>query len=327
MPSAVPLVRVVRSGLVESVHTGHVAVCDADGRLLAGLGDPDRVLFARSSTKPLQAAVSLRRIGEELPEDLVAIMCGSHNAEPVHLAAVRRLLRRGGVKVSALGCPPAFPALPREARRVAGAARIQHNCSGKHAGMLVASARSGWELETYLYPGHPLQREIIGALRRATGVDRPVVGVDGCGAPVHGVTLRAMATLFARLVRPERLGPYAATAARAVAAMRSHPYLVAGRDRSDTLLMTEVPGVVSKVGAEALHCAAILEEGIGVAVRIEDGGERASGPALIHALVEIGAISAEQLERLAPVARRPVLGGGRRVGVVVAGFRLRKPRR
>jgi len=327
MASAVPLVRVVRSGLVESVHTGHVAVCDADGRLLLGLGDPDRALFSRSSTKPLQAAVSLRRIGEELPEDLVAVMCASHNAEPVHLAAVRRLLRRGGVPVSALGCPPAFPALAGQARRATGPARIQHYCSGKHAGMLVASARSGWELETYLSPGHPLQREILRAVRRATGVERPLVGVDGCGAPVHGVTLRAMATLFARLARPERLGPYATTAARAVAAMRSHPYLVAGRGRSDTMLMKEVPGVVSKVGAEGLHCTAIIEDGIGVAVRIEDGGDRASGPALIHALAEIGAISAEQLERLAPIARPPVLGGGRRVGEVVAGFRLRKPLR
>jgi L-asparaginase II len=136
-----------------------------------------------------------------------------------------------------------------------------------------------------------------------------------------------MATLFARLARPERLGPYATTAARAVAAMRSHPYLVAGRGRSDTMLMKEVPGVVSKVGAEGLHCTAIIEDGIGVAVRIEDGGDRASGPALIHALAEIGAISAEQLERLAPIARPPVLGGGRRVGEVVAGFRLRKPPR
>ncbi|HET7236723.1 MAG TPA: asparaginase [Actinomycetota bacterium] len=326
MASAVPLVRVTRSGVIESVHAGHVAVCDADGRLLARLGDPDRLLFSRSATKPLQAAVSLRRMGEDLPEDLIAIMCASHNAEPVHRAAVRRLLRRGGVPVSALGCPPAFPLSTTEARRVARPTRLQHNCSGKHAGMLVASLRSGWALPTYLSPEHPLQREISGAVRTATGFRRPVVGVDGCGAPVHGVPLRAMATLFARLARPERMGRYASTAARAVAAMRSHPYLVAGSGRSDTLLMAEVPGVVSKVGAEALHCAAIVDEGIGVAVRIEDGGERASGPALIHALAQLGAISDEQLGRLAPVARRPVLGGGDPVGEVVADFRLRTSR-
>jgi L-asparaginase II len=326
MASAVPLVRVIRSGVIESVHAGHVAVCDANGRLLARLGDPDRLLFSRSATKPLQAAVSLRRMGEDLPEDLIAIMCASHNAEPVHRAAVRRLLRRGGVPVSALGCPPAFPLSTSEARRVARPTRLQHNCSGKHAGMLVASRRSGWALPTYLSPEHPLQREISGAVRTATGFRRPVLGVDGCGAPVHGVPLRAMATLFARLARPERMGRYASTAARAVAAMRSHPYLVAGRGRSDTLLMAEVPGVVSKVGAEALHCAAIVDEGIGVAVRIEDGGERASGPALIHALAQLGAISDEQLGRLAPVARRPVLGGGDPVGEVLADFRLRTSR-
>ena len=326
MSSAVPLVRVVRSGLVESVHAGHVAVCDADGRLLAALGDPFRVVFSRSSTKPLQAAVCLRRIGEELPQDLVAIMCASHNGEPEHVRAVRRLLRRGGVPASALRCPPDLPSLPVDARRAGRPTRIAHNCSGKHAGMLFACARAGWDLASYLAPGHPLQREVLRAVRRGTGVARPVVGVDGCGAPVHGLPLSAMATLFARLGRPDHLGPYAAHAANAVAAMRALPYLVAGRGRTDTLLMTQVRGVVSKVGAEALHCAAILGEGIGVAVRIEDGGDRASGPALIHALAELGVLAEEDLERLAPVARRPILGGGRPVGEVVAAFRLRRSR-
>jgi L-asparaginase II len=327
MTSAVPLVRVVRSGFLESVHAGHVAVCDAQGRLLAGLGDPHRPLFARSSTKPLQAAVSLRWIGDELPEDLVAIMCASHSGEPAHIGAVRRLLRWGGSRVSDLRCPADLPAFSGDARRAGRPARIFHNCSGKHAGMVIASARSGRDVPTYLSPAHPLQREIVRAVRLGTGVDRPAIGVDGCGAPVHGVPLSAMATLFARLARPERLGRYAPTAARAVAAMRAHPHLVAGKGRTDTLLMQEVPGVVCKVGAEALHCASILDEGIGVAVRIEDGGERASGPALIHALAELGIVSPAQLERLAPVARRPVLGGGRPVGEVVAGFELRGRRR
>jgi L-asparaginase II len=323
MPSAIPLVRVVRSGLVESVHAGHVAACDARGRVLAALGDPHRVLYSRSSTKPLQAAVSLRHIGE-LPEDLVAIMCASHNGEPEHLQAVRRLLRRGGVLVSALGCPPDLPSRPRDARRAGRATRIAHNCSGKHAGMLVACVRAGWDLDTYLAPGHPLQRDVLRAVRRGTGVDRPVVGVDGCGAPVHGVTLSGMATLFARLARPEHLGPYAAQAARAVAAMRAHPFLVGGSGRTDTLLISRAPGIVSKVGAEGLFCAASLDQGIGVAVRIEDGGDRASGPALIHALAELGMLTPEDLQHLAPVARREVLGGGGPVGAVEAAFRLRR---
>jgi L-asparaginase II len=321
-----PLVRVLRSGLEESVHTGHVAVCDAEGRLLARVGDPDRTVFARSSMKPLQAAVSLRWIEVPVGEDLVAIACASHNAEPVHVRAVRRLLRTGGMAESALRCPAALPSRPEDARRVARPRPVFHNCSGKHAAMVVAASSAGWGREGYLDPSHPLQRAVLRAVRRATGVERPAIGVDGCGVPVHGVPLRAMATLFARLGRPARLGGLARTAARAVGAMAAHPYLVAGDRRTDTLLMTAAPRIVSKAGAEALHCAVVLDAGIGVAVKVADGGERASGPALVRALDLLGALTQDQVEALAPLLRRPVLGGGRRVGEMVADFRLRRPR-
>lgn len=327
MSAPAPLVRVVRSGLEESVHTGHVAVCDAQGRVLAALGDPYRTVFARSSMKPLQAAVCLRRIDVELGDDLVAVMCASHNAEPEHVRAVRHLLRAGGLTEAALRCPPALPSRPEDARRVRGPRRVFHNCSGKHAGMAVAARAAGWGHQGYLEPGHPLQREVLRAVRRATGVGRPRIGVDGCGVPVHGMPLAAMATLFARLARPDRLGVLATTVARAISAMRTHPHLVAGRRRTDTALMSAVPGVVSKGGAEALHCAAVLEPGLGVAVKIADGGERASGPALIRVLELLGALPPDRLELLRPVARRPVLGGGRPVGEMVADFRLRRPRR
>jgi len=324
VPNAVPLVRVVRSGVTESVHLGHVAVCDPSGRLLAAAGDPDRLLFSRSSMKPLQAAVSLRRIGEPLPQDLAAMLCASHNGEPVHVRTVRRLLRSGGLSERQLGCPPDLPMAPFARRDVSGPRRVYHNCSGKHAGMLLAADRSGFELETYLLPSHPLQREIVRAVRTATDAD-PLIGVDGCGAPVHGLPLRAMATLFARLSVPERLGRLAETAATAVAAMRAEPYLVAGRGRSDTRIMEAVPGVICKVGAEGLHCAAMLGQGIGVAVRVDDGSDRAAAPALVKTLELLGVLDEPELERLAPVAAPAVLGGGRPVGALEAGFRLRRP--
>src|SRR3990172_3598892 len=139
MLSAVPLVRVVRSGLVESVHAGHVAVCDARGRLLAALGDPHRIVFSRSAMKPLQAAVSLRRMGEELPLDLVAIMCASHNGEGEHVRAVRRLLRRGGVPVSALGCPSDLPPLPSHPPP---GPRSKGGCGGRSGSVQASSTRS-----------------------------------------------------------------------------------------------------------------------------------------------------------------------------------------
>jgi L-asparaginase II len=326
VPAPAPLVRVVRSGVEESVHLGHVAVCDVEGRVLASVGDPHHTVFSRSSMKPLQTAVSLRHVVVELPQDLVAIVCASHNAEPPHVRAVRRLLRTAGVPERSLRCPPGFPLRRADARAVVRPRPIFYNCSGKHAGMLSACAGAGWPLETYREPSHPLQREVARAVRRATGVERTEVGVDGCGVPVHGLPLSAMATLFARLARPERLGALAPTAARAVDAMRAFPFLVAGTGRTDTRLMEAVPGVVSKGGAEALHCAAILEGAIGVAIKVADGGDRATGPALVRVLDRLGALSSAELEALAPDARPPVLGGGRPVGELVADLRLRRHR-
>lgn len=314
---AEPLVQVVRSGLIESVHLGHVAVCDAEGRVRARVGDPGTTVFLRSAAKPLQAAVVLSLVGEGLPDRLVAVCAGSHSGEPVHVAAVRALLRRAGLGVSALRCPPALPMEERSMRSAGRRRRIYHNCSGKHAGMVLACARAGLEVVSYPDPGHPLQQRISRAVRAATGADQVHSGVDGCGVPVHGVPLAAAATAYARLLEPERLGDLAPHAARVVAAMRAAPYLVAGRGRADTLLMRTVPGLITKVGAEALHCAAIPELGLGVAVKVADGGDRAAAPALARVLRLLGALDDRAVERLGGVARRPVLGGGRVVGELV----------
>ncbi|HSJ50916.1 MAG TPA: asparaginase [Actinomycetota bacterium] len=330
MPPPEPLVRVVRSGFVESLHLGDVAVCDADGRVLARVGDPDRPVFARSSMKPLQAAVSIQTIepylGDDLGDDLVAIMCASHNGEPEHVRAVRALLRSTGAREAQLRCPPALPARPDRGRPAARPRPIFHNCSGKHAGMIAACLGGGWPAESYGERSNPLQRRVLRAVQRATDVDRPALGVDGCGVPVFGLPLSAMATLFARFGRVELLGRLAPAAARAVRAMQSYPFLVAGTRRTDTSLMQATPGIVAKGGAEALHCAALLNEGIGIAVKIADGGERAAGPALVHTLTLVGAITERERAELESVARRPVLGGRRPVGAVEADFRLHRVR-
>ncbi|MGZ8620375.1 MAG: asparaginase, partial [Actinomycetota bacterium] len=135
--ASVPSVRVVRSGLVESVHLADVAVCDADGRLVAFAGEAGRPVYGRSCTKPLQASVSLAAIGDEpLSDRQIAIACASHNGEPVHLAAVRSVLRRGGLGVDALRTPPGWPLDPATMARARTKTPLRHNCSGKHAGML-----------------------------------------------------------------------------------------------------------------------------------------------------------------------------------------------
>src|SRR5262245_13714149 len=309
-----PLVRVVRSGLEESVHLGDVAVCDASGRLLASAGDPSRRAFIRSSAKPFQGAVSLDAIGTDVPDRLVAIMCASHNGEPVHIRSVREVLRRGGLAVDDLRTPPARPADPSSARRIARPAPLYHGCSGKHAGMLWASARRGWVLPTYGHRSHPLQRRILAAVRLLSGRDDIVVGVDGCGIPVHGTTLRAIATMYARLSEPERAGTLAPSVARVASSMRAHPYLIAGRGREDTLIMEATDDRLVKEGAEALDCAVSLGAGLGVAVKVADGGYRAVGPALISVLDQLGPLSGGARRALRSRASPPVLGGGRPVG-------------
>ena len=315
MAAAVPIVRVVRSGLEESVHLGHVAVCDADGRLVASAGDAAQPVFIRSCAKPLQAAVSLRAIGDAaLPDREVAVMCASHNGEPVHLGAVRAILERAGLGPEALRTPPSFPLDPDEMARAQHRHPLFSDCSGKHAGMLLACVRSGWDVGSYTRRSHPLQRRVLRAVERATGRDDVLVGVDGCGVPVHGVPLRAVATLYARLGHPERSGDLEPSVVRAIDAMRAEPYLVGGRGRVDTTLMQTVPGLVAKEGAEALLCVSAPDRGVGVALKVADAGFRAGGPAMVEVLRQLDLLDAGAKRALAEIARPPVLGGGASVG-------------
>lgn len=326
MTAPVPLVRVVRSGLQESVHIGDVAVCDADGRVVAFAGDPHRALFSRSCMKPLQAAVSLTSMNSfyDLSDRQVAVMCASHNGEPVHVETVHSLLEWAGLGVDDLQCPPDFP-LDQESAVAAGERRRdQHNCSGKHAGKLLACVRAGWETSSYLYPMHPLQQAILRGVTAGTGLEPAAVGVDGCGAPVHAVTLAGMATLFARLTAPERLGELELAARRAVTAMLAQPYLVAGRNRVGTVLMEETGEVIEKGGAEGLSCSASLPAGLGIAVKTADGSHRAIPPAVLSVLRQLGLVGDATLQALSPFARPPVLGGGRPVGEIEAVVELQR---
>src|SRR5918996_2967663 len=203
---AVPLVRVVRSAFEEAVHLGSVAVADADGRLVAGAGEPHGVTFARSSMKPLQAAVSLTLAGEDLDDEEVAVMCASHNGEPRHLERVRSLLGRAGLGVEALRTPPSWPLDHASAASVEGPRPEYHNCSGKHAGMLLACVRRGFDPATYPEASHPLQVAVLQAVRGAAG--EPVaIGVDGCGVPLHALPPSPGGPLYAGLVLPAAGAP------------------------------------------------------------------------------------------------------------------------
>jgi L-asparaginase II len=257
---------VERGGVVEALHRVH-AVAVRDGKVVDSAGEPELVTHMRSVAKPIQALPLAEEVAD-LPAEELAIACASHEASEEQLAAVRALLARSGSHEGELECG------------ASGGSKLAHNCSGKHAGMLLRAKLHGWPLPGYRLPDHPLQLD----LRRVIGhaVEKPdeelLTATDGCGVVTFAVPLTAMAAAFVRL-----LGRGLDGAERVVEAMHAYPELVGGAKAADTALMRAVPGTIAKRGAEGLLCAA-LPDGTGAAVKVEDGANRAAGPALAHFL-------------------------------------------
>ena len=304
------LAEVVRSGFVEGRHRGSLVLLAADGSVEFALGEPDAPVFPRSSNKPMQAAAVLRA-GLELTGERLALAAASHSGEDFHLDLVQRMLAESGLTADDLGNPADLPLDRAEAEVYLAAGRVRDrvtmNCSGKHAAMLAVCVRNGWPLETYLDRDHPLQRLVATVVEEASGEPIAAVGTDGCGAPLMAVGLTGLARAFRHFVLAAP-----GTAERRVAdAMRAHPEYVAGTRRPDTWLMREVPGTLSKMGAEAVQAVA-LADGRALAFKVEDGGLRALGPVLARALAMLGVTS----RVVARIGREPLLGGGVEVGEV-----------
>jgi L-asparaginase II len=249
-----------RGGLTEAVHRVH-AVAVQDGAVIAEAGDAGLLAFMRSSSKPLQA-IPLARARADLDERDLAIASASHLADDAQLAAVRSLLAKAPASEEELECghegqPPS---------------RLKHNCSGKHAGMLALCRAKGWRSDGYRLEGHRVQREMLAVHAEAAQVaeDEIRTGIDGCGVLTFGFPLERMANAFARL--PELEG-----GDKVAAGMRAFPELIRGPIATDTRLMKSLPGWIAKGGAEGLLCAA--GNGIGVALKAEDGNGRVLGPA------------------------------------------------
>ncbi len=315
LPAIPPvLAEVVRSGFVEGRHRGSLVLLDADGSVELALGDVTSPVFPRSSNKPMQAAGVLRA-GLDLAGERLALAAASHSGEPFHRDLVQKMLDEHGLSEASLQCPPDLPldAEERETYLASGAvrSRVTMNCSGKHTAMLAVCALRGWPSETYLAPGHPLQRLIHTVVEEAAGEEVAAVGTDGCGAPLMAISLTGLARAYRTFVLADP-----GTAERRVAdAMRAHPEYVAGTRRPDTWLMREVPGTLSKMGAEAVQAVA-LPDGRALAFKVEDGGGRALGPVLGRALHLMG-VDAPVAER---IGRAPLEGGGRVVGEIRAAF-------
>ncbi|MGW1097964.1 asparaginase [Streptomyces sp. NPDC002455] len=308
------LAEVVRSGFTEGHHRGSLVLLAADGSVEFTLGDPAAPVFPRSSNKPMQAAAILRA-GLDLSGERLALAAASHSGEGFHLELVRTMLAEHGLKPDDLRTPPDLPLDPVEAEAYLAAGGVREpltmNCSGKHAAMLAVCVRNGWDTATYLDPSHPLQRLVGEVVAEAAGEPVAAIGTDGCGAPLMAIGLVGLARAFRAFVLAEP-----GSAERRVAdAMRAHPEYVAGTRRPDTWLMREVPGTLSKMGAEAVQAVA-LPDGRALAFKIDDGSTRALGPVLARSLELLG-VDAPVVSR---IGRAPLLGGDVEVGGIRAAF-------
>jgi L-asparaginase II len=297
------VVEAVRGEVVESSHLVDVAVVDPEGTLLASAGEPNTVAFLRSVSKPIQATVCMELGWEPPGEPQLAVACASHNGEQPHVEAVRTILAAADVDEPLLQCPTATPSVVGELPPPDAPRRIYHNCSGKHAAMLATMVANGWAPETYPASGNELQRAVRARIEGIVGKPAHAIAEDGCGVPTFAFTLAEAAALYARL--PSETG-------RALDAMRAHPRLVAGRDRICTSVMSVVPGVVLKVGAEGLMCGVLVESQTAFAIKARDGAARGRELATVRVLELLRALGSISPERIiADILPRILPGEGR----------------
>jgi len=344
IPVPEPLVEVTRGAITESRHRGHVVAVEPDGKIVAVLGAPDTVTFLRSSAKPHQAIPLIAsgaadRFG--FSEKEIALACASHSGEPIHTEVAASMLRKIGLGPEDLKCGTHEPFSPKVARELREKGEkphvLQNNCSGKHAGMLALALHLGAPTESYDQPGNPVQLAIGHTISQFSGIpiEDIAVGIDGCGVPVFGVTIKAMALMYARLVAPPAEFEESTQEAckGIVAGMTRYPELIGGTtDRLDTELMRATEGsLVSKVGAEGVYTAGVMPcmewpNGLGLALKIEDGDDHRARPTVvIESLNQLGVLNDESLEAVSRYAFFPVRNrSGEIVGEVRASFKLNR---
>ena len=279
--ASVELAVVERSGWPESRHLGAAVLVDAEGRIVRALGDPDALVYPRSSLKLVQAT-AVELLGVVLDEEETVLSSASHAGTPEHVAVVERMLARAGLDERALRCPAAWPADSAARSAASEPRRVTMNCSGKHAAFLAACVAHDWDLEHYLDPHHPLQRHVLAVVERTTGESIAHVGVDGCGAPVPTVSLAGLARAASHTAREgTTLGD----------AIRRHPWALDGAGRTNTVTI-ERTGLVAKLGAEGV-LVLVTPGGEAVAVKALDGAHRATTPVGLELLAREGLLPRE----------------------------------
>ena len=291
MPNPI-LVEITRGDLVESFHRGAVAVADAQG-LRFVLGDVETPVYTRSSLKPIQALPLVECGAAEafgVSDAEVALACASHSGEPMHTEAVAAWLKRIGCNENDLICGPQVPRYEPTSQAMAATqekpSRLHNNCSGKHTGFLTVARYLKAPIANYVAIGHPVQQAVLKAVTVLSGYADPAWGIDGCAAPNFALPLAAFARALARVAGRQTPG-----ADRILRAMIAYPELVAGTGRFGTEVMRAAKGkVAAKVGAEGVYAAMLPDLGLGVALKIDDGGSRAAEIAIAVILEKLAVI-------------------------------------
>lgn len=297
--------QLVRAELVESIHHGIVALVGPDGKLVDEVGKAKRLIFPRSSVKPLQA-VATTALGAKLAGAHLAISCGSHQGTEDHARLVTEILEANGLTGDALKCPVAWPGDADARKRAAAETRECFNCSGKHAGFLAACVAAGFDTANYLDPNHPLQVKVREVIEEYAGEKILFTTPDGCGAPLHSLTVEGLARAIGRFTRDDTA---------IVDAMLENAWAVDGHGQPDTLIMEA--GYVAKLGAEGVFVVG-TREGYGVAVKIADGNLRAAPLVALNMLKKRGLIDQKTYDALTEKIALKVTGGHQVTGKLQA---------
>lgn len=328
-------IEVTRGPLVECNHTVHIAVMNSQGESIGYYGNPNRVTYARSSVKPIQAIQVLESGAVEeygINEREISFMCSSHSGEPYHVECTRAILNKANIDIGKLNCGTHVPGNSQIFKELIESgvelSQEHNNCSGKHSGMLISAKRLNEDLDTYLDINHPVQQRILEDIAYICDYSKEdiIMGIDGCGAPVHAMPLDRFAYGFARMSDSQNLGGKGKYVEKITSSMMKYPQMVAGRDRFCTALM-QVCGdrIFGKAGAQGVYLVGDKKNKIGIAVKVEDGSAQATACATLEVLRQLELISAEELAKLGKFAK-PTLLNARKdiIGEMRPNFKLKK---
>ena len=333
------LVRVKRGGHVETQHRGHIVVTNAGGKIIYKVGDPDFLFCLRSCAKPLQALPVIETGAADhfsFTEEEIAVFCGSLNGQNYHVKVVESILSKIGLNANHLKCGVHQPSHRWTAKKLSSEGKaplpIHNTCSGKHAAMLALCVFNAWQIENYCRMEHPVQQMIIQEIAQMTEVpkDNIGVGIDGCGVPVFFLPLKQLALAYAKLTEPYSSKEQSKDSplARMMKAVLNHPEMIAGDERICTDIMRTLRNrVFAKTGADGGYALSIMDKGLGVGIKVEDGNSRALHSVVIETLNQLGLLHEKERKNLSRYHHPVILNYQREeVGVIEPVFRLEKVR-